>query len=467
MIEKNQAEGIYKKYKESDRIRQYDFYEKLYDGDHFSAFNMASDNMKEEYARLRYVVNNFCGLTSKVIADMLFGESIQIVDEKNQDWIDALTFETNFNALLYENALANSYFGDNLLKIRVEDGVLKIEDTSPTMYWPELDNNNARSKPKREHLINVFKQGSDRYVIFETHEPPKISTQGFKQNKDDGELIPISIDQTNKLLGQKVEEEVDTGIDRSLITHIPNPKPRGYFGDSDYKDLKNLQFALNNRMTMTDNVLDKHTDPILAVPEGVIDEEGNVRKEAFKMFEMDESGTTPEYIVWNANLEYAFKQIDKLVDFMFMFSETSPDVLGVGEGRGQAESGRALKMRLLRTIAKRNRKKIYYDNAIKRTIYTAELLAKKNNFKISKDDTIKLGEPTIPEIRWEDGIVNDEVERTELTSLKVETGLISKKRAIKDLEGISDDEAEKIIKEVDEEKADFTSFLDKPEQDES
>jgi len=65
------------------------------------------------------------------------------------------------------------------------------------------------------------------------------------------------------------------------------------------------------------------------------------------MFEMDEAGNKPEYIVWNANLDSAMKEIDKMVEFLFMFSETSPDALGLGKG-GQAESGRALKMKLLR-----------------------------------------------------------------------------------------------------------------------
>ena len=35
------------------------------------------------------------------------------------------------------------------------------------------------------------------------------------------------------------------------------------------------------------------------------------------MIEVAEKGEKPEYIVWNASLEVAFKEIDKLVEFLF------------------------------------------------------------------------------------------------------------------------------------------------------
>jgi hypothetical protein len=215
-------------------------------------------------------------------------------------------------------------------------------------------------------------------------------------------------------------------------------------------------FALNNRMTKIDNILDKHSDPILAVPEGVLDEQGNVKKEAFGMIEVKGDKDKPEYIVWNASLEVAFKEIDKLVEFMFMFSETSPDVLGLGQG--QAESGRALKMRLLRTLAKRNRKQLYYDQALKEVLYICQLLSKAKGYTVNGKKVTDI--PVIPQIKWADGIVNDPIEDTTVETMKVELGLTSKKRSIMKLEGVEEAEAEAIIEDIDNEKADFTSVTD-------
>lgn len=457
-------EQIYKGLQDDNRVAAYRIYENLFNGDHFTAFAIKSDNFKDEYTRLRYVVCNFAGLVSKVIADMLFGEPVSFRDDANQDWIDAFVFENDLNTLFYEHSIANSYFGDNIFKLRVENNIIKVEDTPPALYLPELDPGNVRAKPKRVNLMWKHTIDKDEYIVVETHEAPQVLTRvGKVIKKGETKIEDMDVEAFNKMAGTSYQAEVKTGINRNLVIHVPNYKARGYFGLSDFLDIKPLLFALNNRMTKTDNILDKHSDPILAVPEGVLDEDNKVRKEAFTMFEMDESGNKPEYIVWNANLDNAMKQIDKLVEFLFMFSETSPDVLGMGKG-GQAESGRALKMKLLRTIAKRNRKKLYYDKAIKELVFTAELLAKKNGYKIGEDfKSLNIATPTPPEVVWQDGIVNDEVERTDIMIKKVEAGLMSEKRAIKDLEGVKDDEAEEILKEITEEresKADFTSFVD-------
>lgn len=460
MAEKSLSE-IYRLYKNDPRIADYRIYEKLYNAQHYSAFSIKSEDFKDEYARLRYVVCNFAGLVSKVIADMLFGEPVSFKDENNQDFINNLIFEKDLNVLFYEHSLANSYFGDNLFKIRVAKDEIFIEDTPPALYMPDLPNDNTRAKPEQIYLMWKVQIGKTTYAVFEIHKPPFVITKAAKILKnEEAEVEEITIEAFNKLAGTSYVPEVDTKINRFLVKHVPNPKARGHFGNSDYVDLKQLIFALNNRMSKVDNILDKHSDPILAIPEGVVDEEGSVKKEAFNMFEMDESGNKPEYIVWNANLDSAFKQIDKIVEFLFMFSETSPDVLGMG--KGQAESGRALKMRLLRTIAKRNRKKLYYDKSIRDVIFTAELLSEKNGYIISQDfKNIKAKKSSPPETTWQDGVVNDEVERTEIVIKKTESGLMSKKRGIMELEGVTDKEAKEIIKEVNEGKADFNSLLDK------
>jgi hypothetical protein len=453
---------IYDKVKDDSRIAEYKIFEDLFNGDHFSAFSIKATEFKDAYSRLRYITCNFTGLVSKVIADMLFGEPVSIIDKDNQDFINAVVFENKLDTLFYEHSIANSYFGDNLFKIRVENNLVKIEDASPLCYVPELDPHNVRAKPKRIHLASKNKIGDDEYLIVETHEPPFVKMRVGKITKDG--IVAVANDAYSLISGTKYEDKVDTKVNRFLVIHVPNWKAKGHFGISDFKDIKELVFALNNRMTKTDNILDKHSDPILAVPQGVLDEEGKVKQKAFTMFEMDEKGNKPEYIVWNANLESAISEIDKLVEFLFMFSETSPDALGMGKN-GIAESGRALKMRLLRTIAKRNRKKLYYDEAIKELIFVTELLVSKNSgYKVSEEITnVKVSKAQPPTTSWQDGIVNDETERIDNAIKKLDAGILSKKKVVMELENVEEDEAEDILKEVEEDDskaADFTSFVD-------
>lgn len=446
--------------KQSDpRFAEYKVYEQLYNGRHYDAFSIKSEDFKDSYSRLRYIVCNFAGLVSKISADFLFGEPVKFMDDKNQDFIDKMVFEHRLDTLFYEHALANSYFGDNLFKIRVKDNQIIPGSANPQLYLPEIDEDDANARPSRIYLAWEKKEGDDTYFIVEMHEPPYIKTRVGIVNTKKQTVEDMDLEVFNDLFGTSYIPEVNTKISRFTVIHVPNPKPRGHFGNSDYADIRELMFALNNRMSKVDNILDKHSDPILAVPEDVLDDENKIRAEALQMFEMDESGNKPEYIVWNASLDNAFKQIDKMVEFLFMFSETSPDVLGLG--KGQAESGRALKMRLLRTIAKRNRKKLYYDPALKDLIFTAEVLSAQNGYFISDSfKKVKATSPELPETRWEDGVVNDEVERVDIAVKKTEAKLMSKKRAIMDLEGVKEDEADEIIKEIDDESADFTSFMD-------
>lgn len=190
--------------------------------------------------------------------------------------------------------------------------------------------------------------------------------------------------------------------------------------------------------------MDKHSDPILALPEGVLDEDGKVRKESFHMFEIPSDGVSnpakPEYITWNASLDPAFKQIEKLVEFLYMFSETSPDAFGMGKG-GTNESGRALRYKLMRTIAKVARKKLYYDAGIKQVLKVAQEFAKANKIPLV-DGTILSKEPVVPEIIWNDGLPIDERENIENEEMRLASGTQTVVDAIKNIDNIDEEAAQ-------------------------
>jgi len=439
----------------TDRLQNYDYYERLFLGNHFEAFNIKVDSeaFSKAYAKLRYVMVNFAGLTSKVIADFLFSEPIKVkVEDGDQAFMDALVHENKLHVQNYESALSNSYLGDALYKIRIgkrnandAKSTIIIEDITPRIYFPYIDKFNVRQKPDKEELAWAFEDGGNKYVRIETHKPGLIENKIYmlQGNKLMAEVDPASI-------GIKdLKPTEDTKIDRSLIVHVPNWKTGNrYFGISDYFDLDTLFFAINNRMSKTDNILDKHSDPILAVPEGILDEEGKVRRESLHMVEIPDgvqgSKAKPEYIVWNASLDNAFKEVEKLVEFMFMISETSPDILGMGHG--VSDSGRALKLKILRTIAKAARKKLYYDRAIKEVLYTAQLLAKAWNIEVGG---VKLkGNPVVPEIEWQDGLPIDNTDQVELEIKRIDAGITSKKDAIIRIDGIDEVAAETKLKEI-------------------
>lgn len=433
------------------RLLNYEYYGRLFYGKHFDAFRIQidDDDYNRAYAKLRYIVVNFAGLISKIVADMLFSEPLTIkTEDGDQEFIEALWRENQMDIQCYESALGNSYNGDALFKVRKDkQNQIIIEDITPKVYFPTLNPFNVRAKPKDIALAWTFNKGNKEYLRKEIHTEGNIENKVFEMQGD-----KMVTDVGVGILGDSdIVDTLKTKIDRNLIIHVPNWKTgETHFGISDYFDLDSLFYALNNRISSVDNILDKHSDPILMVPPGVLDEKGRVKKKALGVIEIGEDAATgkPEYIVWDASLENAFKEIEKLVEFMYLVGEISPDVLGLGEG--VSDSGRALKFKLMRTIAKVARKKLYYDRAIKETLYVAQKLAKAWNLEVDGKKLTK--EPVVPELIWADGLPIDNSEQIDTETKALDAGLTDKKDSIMRVYGYDEKQAEEKAKVIEKEK---------------
>lgn len=443
------------------RIEEYAYYEKLFMGMHYEAFNrkINSADFNKAYSQLRYVMVNFAALVSKICADMLFSEPVKIkTEDGDQEFIEKLWEDNQMDTLVYESALTNSYEGDALFKIRTglrrpgdKKKSLIIEPVTPRIYFPKLDGFNISASPDEITLAWTFDKDGEKYLRKEIHRSGEILNQVFLMEgdviKSEANLAILGIDGL-----QPVQK---TGITRLLVTHVANWKTTSrHFGISDYFDLETLFFAINNRMTKIDNILDKHSDPILIVPPGVLDEKtGKPKKGDGRVVELgQESGDgKPEYVVWDASLENAFKEIDKLVEFLEMVSEVSPDVFGMGKGTA-ADSGRALKYKLMRTLAKVARKKLYYKPALEELLYTAQLLAKQENIETDSGKKLE-GEAVRPEIEFADGLPSDMAEQIDMEQKAIDAGVTTARDAIMRIYDVDEDEADSRVETIKEETA--------------
>lgn len=443
------------------RLNAYGYHKRLFRGDHFSAFRIQINDPEynKEYARLRYVTANFPGLISKVVSDLLFIEHPKIqVKDGDQAFIDALRSENAMRVSCYEHALTNSYYGDALFKIRIgqrhpnnPDPTVIIEQVTPRIYFPKYDGNNVTGDPIEQALCWVTKIGENAYLRKEIHTPGNIRNEVYELEGDPQGGYVIKQKQDLSILGiADLTDEQETGIDRSLVIHIPNWRGgESAFGTSDYYDLDSLFFGINNRLSKVDNILDKHGDPILTVPPGVIDEDGKVKKKHLGVIEMgdDEQGK-PEYIVWDAKLDSAFSEIDRLIDITCMISETSPVIAGIDKG-GAIDSGRALKFKMLRTLAKAQRKQLYYTDGLTEVYYVAQLMAKAHKIKV--DGIALTKDPVKPEIIWQDGLPADRTEDIANEGARLDQGTTTKIAAIMRLDDVDEDIAKAMAKEIDDE----------------
>lgn len=440
-----------------DRLSNYTTYDLFLKGDHYSAFGIKGEvDFTERYNRLRYVVNNFCGLVSKVSADMTVGEGFEIEAGEAQEFIDNLVNINQLFVQVYEGALSASALGDMVIKVRIDDDEIVPELVNPSIYFPHTDKMSRKSEPDVHELawIETHTVGEQElnFLIRELHGKGYVEQKVYSTTNDQSKTNYIigeqlDIESYNQTYGTNYVERFETNIDESTIIYIPNIRLRGdkkYLGDSDYVGLESLQFALNNRVTVLDNILDKHQDPILALPNGIIGSDGSVRKDWLDVVELGENGEKPEYITWNANLESAFTEIDKILEMMFMTSETSPDALGIG--KGAAESGRALKIRLIRTLAKAARKQMYIGLGLKKLFRVAQKLSIANNF--TADGLAYSGQVEDVSISWSDGVVDDYAEMVDNEVKRINSGIQSVEGSLITLDKLTREQAEEKAREI-------------------
>ncbi len=444
-----------------DRINGYGRYEKLFMGQHKDLYA----GKPGPYQKLRYIAANFAGLISKLSADLLFGEQPDFIagqdDEAATEALDTIVTNNGLHAVDYESALSNSFRGDAIFKARwgqrtaeSEEPEAIIEEVPASIYFPELDEDDVRKvlsvtlawvkrdpkDPRKLYLrAEVHKPGTIQHMLYEMGSSQTVAVQVGQQSIAGRALKQVALN-TLEAYAELPEEE-ETGLTHIPVFHIPNFRYGSRFwGISDYEGLESMFEALNNRLSQIDVVLDKHVAPKIILPPGFIDDDNKVRFDLLETIQLEPGAQTPSYMTWEGQLAAAYQQVDKLLDLLFLTSETAPSAFGMDKF-GVAESGRALRLRLLRTLAKINRKRLYYDSALKRALLTAQML-----------DTIHGSgkyEPAEPTIQWADGLPEDMVELVQIEAQRLLAGNSSLESSIRRLDGPDAVEAE--MARIDEE----------------
>lgn len=344
-----------------------------------------------------YIAVNVAFLISKVAADFLFLEPLDLTaldkdgkaatDSPDQEKLDDIWSRNRLQTNLYESALTNSAKGDSIWKVNRIDGKAEIVEMRPELWIPEIGRN--RDDFTAHNFLYPFKKSGTTqwYCHVERHTPGKVTNAVYKVknakttkvgNVKDGQEVmvitngfdledqPIALDSFSDYIGS-LPEEVDTKLEFMPVVHIPNIRiSDSTFGLSDYNDLKDLFTELNARISQVSRILDKHADPKMAGPKGLLDENGEIDRGTLELVEVDKDDVLPQYITWESALEHAFSQIDKVLDLVLMLSETSKAAFGMVQGGTSKTlvSGAALKMMLIRTLAKVARKRQYYNSGL-------------------------------------------------------------------------------------------------------
>ena len=261
------------------------------------------------------------------------------------------------------------------------------------------------------------------------------------------------------LIGKLLEEDmVETGLSDFAIIHTTNlvTSDRAT-GIDDYEDIDCIVREILVRISQIARVLDKHASPSVSGPSSALIQDpasGEFSLVMGNYFRRDSADDPePKYITWDGQLEASFKQIELLINNLYVISEMGATLLG-GEDKGNSNmSGRALKFKMISPLAKVKRLTMFLNPKIKK-LY--KLLSEYN------DNGVKVLDESKISITWNDGLPNDQLEEAEIIEKRRNSGTMSIRTALTRFDNMTEDVAEAEIDEINNEEAQINPLAQAP-----
>lgn len=435
---------------ELERLKTYQANRNLFEGKHELVYRDWIRLLREDKRATLELILNWHKRLSTLWGNLLLGEPprISVGDKGTAEQAEADNLINN-NRLVkraYEVALDVSRFGDGLIKVRY-DGRAIIEGQTPLVWFPVVAKDNI--KDITAHVLAwIYDEVSplllgagnrkQQFLKAEIHEKGKITTRVYRL-----------INQGQKI-GELAEEEnvQETGVDDFLVVQISNliTTDRAT-GIDDYSDLDGIIQELEIRVAQISRILDKHSDPNMYGPDSALEVDPLTGQATFraggKYFPLTSEDNPPGYVVWDGQLEAAFREIDLLMEQLYFLSETSPAAFGQLKS-GLAESGSALRRLMMAPLAKVGRIRMEFDPALKKVLQLAAAL----EVAQGAGGAVRLENIHID---WFDGLPQDDTEQTQIEVQRKGAGLTSLESSLRRLDGLEGDALQNEIDRIKEE----------------
>ena len=375
---------------EKHRIQGYKRYKNMFNGQYEDVYGPYFAH-KATDVRIRdahvFTIINYPQLLTKKTADFVCGEAplVSIGDYTDvlQDELDRM----NFSQTLYEGLMDVSRFGNAVIKT-LNDRVSIV----PPEYWFPIVDLFDRKKVK-QHVIAFV---ADRTIYVEIHDVGQYEKRVYEAKKVHGENAL----EFGKAIGEP--EKFITNIDENAVQVLSNVTcSDNFYGVSDYEIIKDTLRQLLWRIFCVERILDKHSAPSIVGPGTMLEKDqitGLPLLKTGNFFKRDSDQTPmPQYLTWDGNLQAVQWEIDWLTNQMYTLSEMGAAFLE-GAGKGEVNSGRALRLRMTSPLVKAQRLAGINDQAVKKII---------RNVALSRGMNIEIKDISTT---WRDGIPNDQVE---------------------------------------------------------
>lgn len=414
---------------EQHRLNKYKEDAELFNGKAVKAygddFSMWATTLHMKDVDIKTVIQ-YPQLLTKKTADFICGEPIDIDAGPYTDDITKRLKELNFNSTLYEAVMDISRFGNAVVKM-LDDRISII----PPRYWyPIVD------EYDKKHIIqHVIAFRTEKTIYVEIHDIGRYERRVYG-------IVDDARDNGFMRFGPLLEQEVVlTGIDDfavQVLTNVTNSET--LYGVSDYDAIKDVHRDLIWRLFCLKRVLDKHSAPSLMGNSTMLTTDPVTGREYIRMgnfFVRDtDSMPKPEYLTWDGNVDAVKWEIEWLTNQMYTLSEMGAAFLE-GAGKGEVNSGRALKLRMTSPLIKAQRIAGKNDTTVKKIIRISGLV---------KGIGLTLGDIALT---WNDGLPNDIREDAEIYNIA--TGgkpFVSQRTAIKRFLDLDDKNTQEEIDDI-------------------
>ena len=380
---------------EEERLKHYKKYKEMFAGRYEKVFGAFFAN-KAAGLRLRDMnvstIINYPQLLAKKTADFVCGEPpiIDVGDytDELQDNLDLM----NFAHTIYEGFMDVSRFGNAVIKT-LDDRVSIV----PPEYWYPIVDPFDRKKINQQVIAFIV----DRTIYVEIHEAGKYEVRRYEAKKARGENNFIEF-------GRMIEEPTiyNTNIDENAVQVLSNVTSSDtLYGISDFEIIEDTLKQLLWRIFCVERILDKHSAPSIVGNTGMLEKDQITGLPILKpgnFFVRDSEQTPmPQYLTWDGNLQAVQWEIEWLTNQMYTLSEMGAAFLE-GAGKGEVNSGRALRLRMTSPLIKAQRLVGINDQSVKKIV---------RNVALSLGTNIDIKDIST---QWNDGIPDDKLDECEL-----------------------------------------------------
>lgn len=437
---------------EVKRLERYHKNHELFEGEH-------ADVYAEQFKRIERVIGNFGNIISyPVIVNYQKLLTIKIVDLMLSEQPDIrcekdIAYITELYNTAYKVAIDVSRYGDGLFYIYQDETGGKISVTQASYWYPVIDPLDANKIINHvlAYEINLGEDATGQRVcnlVAQIHYKGYYIQKTFRLTNNVGK---------GTYIGNLLEEvTIQTRLDDFAVIHVPNLQTSDcVYGHDDYADVDSIISEILVRIAQISKILDKHASPSVQGATSALEQDPSTGEWKLKMgnFFARDSKDDPaiEYITWDSQLQAAFKELEILVNTLYMVSEIGATLLGESNSVGGASSGTALRLKMISPQTKAKRIRMRFDPAVKKAI---ALCSQYGQVKV---DTSEIS------ITWRDGIPNDPLEEAQIMDIR--TGrkpTISQKRAIMSLDDLDEEGAEEELMEIKEDEVSSNPLAPQP-----